>query len=555
MQQVNHKLTVGYLKQIFLETRRARLEDASKNKQLDSAYQFLSELLNLSHLQCTLFAIIFKYSTDGDLEKISTQRLMSFLDVNLDHFFDIKTDLELLIQRGLIKQRKEDRTDNLFNSSFFVNQKLLDMIFENQEIDFEKLYGNGYNFIQFCGHMYRISNRRLLDHLSREELLAKVEEHENLNQNLSEIKTLKSLELETIDRLIMYYMIHQYSIGEMFIGAYSMCFDIMSPKRVRSYIKSVRENKTQIQTAGLVIATDDLELKLTTKAKDLLSIKSTELDEDNMDKSVLETTHQVIRYDAIPEKKLFFNKKLQMELSILQTLLQKDNFKMYQNEMRKRGNKSTGISILLYGPSGTGKSSIAEQIIRHCRLSLMHVNLSALRDKYYGVSEKNIQKLFIQYEEINRKLDNQCVLLLNECDAVLGKRNTNYDDRHDITETTMTNILLQQFERNNGIIISITNNVEVLDRAFLRRFTIKLHVDKPDVKAVKSILKSKMDFLNDYEVDLIASQYCLTGGQIENISTKCLISSIITKSNPTVSEILDFCKEDKINRNPWKVKF
>ena len=64
-------------------------------------------------------------------------------------------------------------------------------------------------------------------------------------------------------------------------------------------------------------------------------------------------------------------------------------------------------------------------------------------------------------------------------------------------------------------------------------------------------MKNKIDFLEDREVERIANQFQLSGGEIENISTKCIINRIITKSNPTVSEVLDMCEEEKIKSNKW----
>ena len=98
MNQINHKLTVGYLKQIFLSTRRSGLDSDSNTKELDSAYQYLSALFNLTHIQCTLFAIIFNFSNDEDLEQITTQRLMSYFNFELEHFFDIKPLENMLVE-------------------------------------------------------------------------------------------------------------------------------------------------------------------------------------------------------------------------------------------------------------------------------------------------------------------------------------------------------------------------------------------------------------------------------------------------------------------------
>ena len=91
-----------------------------------------------------------------------------------------------------------------------------------------------------------------------------------------------------------------------------------------------------------------------------------------------------------------------------------------------------------------------------------------------------------------------------------------------------------------------------LDPAFMRRFTMKYFIGNPDKYAVKSILKSKLDFLSDREIEQIANRYSLNGGQVENISTKCVINRIITKSDVSFSEVMDYCEDEKIKSNPWK---
>ena len=193
-------------------------------------------------------------------------------------------------------------------------------------------------------------------------------------------------------------------------------------------------------------------------------------------------------------------------------------------------------------------------LAKQTKRDILQVDLSAIRSKWYGDSEKNIKQIFTEYEAKCKVSDSIPILLLNECDALLGRRNTSQQDRHDQTEAVMTNILLEFFEKNKGIIIGITNLESNLDPAFMRRFTMKYLIDKPDKKAVKSILKSKLGFLTDREIGWIADSHSLTGGQIENVSQKCVISKIITKSNPTVSEIMDYCEDEKIKSNPWKME-
>ncbi len=548
-QITNHKITIEYLKLLFVKSRGSRLEfDA--NKEVDNAFRYLSKLFNLTHIQCALFSVVFNFSIDEDLERVKTERLLGFLNLEIEIFYDIKGDLEVLINRGFIKQKKEDRSNNLFNSSFVVNQKLLDMLFRNEEIQFEKLYGNGYNFVQFSGQICRLNSLRLVNHMSREDVLNEVIEQENKNENLTQIKTMKSLGLDVMDRMVMYYMIHKYNENEKAINSYTVGFDLLGASKVLSFTKKFKEKTTQMQVQGLVELSNDTTLQLTDKAKELFLNDAT----DTIDKesqSEVSTTHYYIKHDAIPEKKLYFNSDLQRELNILQTLLQKDNFDEYQNELKKRGNTG-GVSILIYGPSGTGKSSIVDQLAKQTKRNIFQVDLSQSRSKWYGDSEKMLKNIFVEYKTLVAKQGGEApILLFNECDALLGKRNTDIEDRHDFTEATMTNLLLEQFEKNSGIIIGITNLEQNLDPAFLRRFTMKYYIGNPDKRAVKSILKNKIDFLEDREVERIANQFQLSGGEIENISTKCIINRIITKSNPTVSEVLDMCEEEKIKSNKW----
>ncbi len=555
-QIVNHKITIEYLKLLFVKSRCSKLVYDS-DKEVDNAFRYLSGLFNLSHIQCALFSVIFNFTIDEDLERVKTERLIDFLHLEVESFFDIKGDLEVLVNKGFIKQRKEERSEkreqsnNLFNSSFIVNQKLLDMLFRNENIDFEKLYGLGYNFVQFCGQQYRICNRKILSHLTREDVLNEVVEQENKNENLTQIQTMKSMGLEVKDRLVMYYIIHRYKdANENSVSAYTVGFDILGPIKVLPFIQKLKNKNTQMQVQGLVELVGDNELQLTDKAKELLLSDSKSTNEGE-EQSEVSTTHYFIKHDTIPEKELYFNSDLKRELNILQTLLQKDNFTEYQNEMKKRGNTG-GVSILIYGPSGTGKSSIVDQLAKQTKRNIFQVDLSQVRSRWYGDSEKMLKSIFVEYKAIIAKQGGEApILLFNECDALLGKRNTDIEDRHDFTEATMTNLLLEQFEKNSGIIIGITNLEQNLDPAFLRRFTMKYHIGNPDKKAVKSILKNKIDFLEEREVERIVNNFNLTGGQIENISTKCVINIIITKSNPTLSEVMDMCEDEKIKSNPW----
>lgn len=548
MDQFNHKETIRNLKYLFVKSKHSKLSfDA--NRDLKDAFKYLSQLFNLTHIQCALLSVVFAFTIDEDLERVSSLRLLNFLSLELDDYFEIKGDIEVLIQKGFIKQKKEDDTDNIYHSSFVVNQKLLDMLFRNEVIDLARLAGNKNDFPQFCGHAYGIIRKKLINQQSQEQIYNSIIEYEEQNLIIFQIQILNSLELDIKDRIVIYCLTHNLCELKEEVTIYSLAFDIHGIANSGSFVKRLKDGTSKLQLNGLIEVVKN-EVLLTTKAKELLLEKDSLIEKNE---ESIETSHYFIKYDSIPEKELYFNSELQRELSILETLLQKDNFLEYQKEMKLRGNKMEGVSILLYGQhSGTGKSSIAEQLARVTQRNILQVDMSAIRSRWYGESEKGIKKIFDEYESVCSKVGNTPILLLNECDALLSKRNNAGEDRHDQTEAIMTNLLLEHFEKNKGIIIGITNLVENLDPAFMRRFTMKYLIDKPTKKAVRSILRSKLNFLDEREVGLIADRYLLTGGEIENVSQRCIISKIITKSYPTVSEVMDFCDDEKIKINPWK---
>ena len=546
MNEINHKETIRNLKYLFVKSKHSKLSFDS-NREIKDAFKYLSQLFNLTHIQCALFSIVFAYTIDEDLERVSTLRLLDFLSLVVEDLFDIKGDIEVLIKKGFIKQKKEDDTDNIYHSSFVVNQKLLDMLFRNEVIDLVKLAGKKTDFPQFCGHTYGIIRKKLINQQSQQQIYHTILEYEDQNPTLFQIQTLKSLELDIKERIAIYCLIHNMCELKEEVTIYSLAFDIFGVANSGSFVKRLKDGTSKLQLNGLIEVVKN-EVLLTTKAKELLLIERVEKDSDEK----IDTSHYYTKHDTIPEKKLYFNSDIQRELNILQTLLQKDNFIEYQQTMRLMGNKNEGISILLYGISGSGKSSIADMLARKTQRNIFQVDLSVVRSKWWGESEKNIKKIFDEYSEICSQSDNTPILLFNECDALLGKRNDAGEDRHDFTEATMTNMLLEFFEKNKGIIVGITNLEQNLDPAFMRRFTMKYFIGNPDKYAVKSILKSKLDFLSDREIEQIANRYSLNGGQVENISTKCVINRIITKSDVSFSEVMDYCEDEKIKSNPWK---
>jgi len=132
-----------------------------------------------------------------------------------------------------------------------------------------------------------------------------------------------------------------------------------------------------------------------------------------------------------------------------------------------------GLSILLFGAPGTGKSMCAQVIAHELNLELYRVDLSKVIDKYVGETEKSISMIFREAKKCN------VVLFFDECDTLFAKRS---DDggSNQASNNNKTALLLQEVEAYDGVSVLATNYKHNIDPAFFRRMKYIVEFQFPD---------------------------------------------------------------------------
>jgi len=128
--------------------------------------------------------------------------------------------------------------------------------------------------------------------------------------------------------------------------------------------------------------------------------------------------------------------------------------------------------VLLSGPPGNGKTSLAEAIAEALALPFFVVRYEAMIGSYLGETAARLKRVF-DYARIT-----PCVLFFDEFDAVGKERG----DEHETGEIkrVVTSLLMQMDDLPSyTIAVAASNHSELLDRAVWRRFQLRLSLKAP----------------------------------------------------------------------------
>lgn len=134
--------------------------------------------------------------------------------------------------------------------------------------------------------------------------------------------------------------------------------------------------------------------------------------------------------------------------------------------------------VLLYGPPGNGKTSLAEAIAQSLMLPFYTLHYEDVIQSYLGETAKKLDQVF---EHVKTR---HCVLFMDEFEAISKERG---DELESGEIKRMVSSLLTQIERlpPNVIVIAATNHTNMIDKAFWRRFQMHVEMKKPTQVMIK----------------------------------------------------------------------
>jgi len=208
-------------------------------------------------------------------------------------------------------------------------------------------------------------------------------------------------------------------------------------------------------------------------------------------------------------------------------------------------------TMLFYGPPGTGKTATSEAIAKQLGKKIGLASYDKIYSMWVGQSEKRIVEMFKEAKQ------ESCILVFDEADSLFGGR---VGERHatDRMFNVMTNILMQEIERFEGLVILTTNREVAIDKAFERRllFKLKFELSSQDQRSKiwQCLLKDCPNLGSDVSFEELG-RYHFTGGKIKNVVLKTIMRCAKENKLVTMHDLIlsaederkgDFCKEKEI---------
>ena len=140
--------------------------------------------------------------------------------------------------------------------------------------------------------------------------------------------------------------------------------------------------------------------------------------------------------------------------------------------------------IIFFGPPGTGKTLFGNALAEKLNFSVSQMTSTELVGSYVGESERNIRELFQKAQE-----ESPSIIMLDEFEVLIPSRK-GLSEQNDRRIANQFLGIIDGFKKlENVIVIGITNNIELIDRAAFRtgRFEVRIYFPPPDIAARREI--------------------------------------------------------------------
>lgn len=519
-------------------------------RELDKDVKYISELYHIDDISAVLLAAILERSASNGL--VDDEDLALYLGSTNIEFIRYHHQLRNMEKAGIVITS----TSRNGRQCYKTTPETMKAVEDNAE--FKPMTVSDLTADELFSRFRIVLRSFGNDNIDSEHLLDELDNLVLQNEQLAFCKKMLASVLysdcSNTERRMFFYLCHRYvSHGDKSVDN-ELLTNFSEPNEDDLCLKrQIARERLRIQRDGLVCFAieegfvNNNALSLSDQVKEEFFCELDLVQEESV------KHRDIISAETIPAKELFFNDSEKAQIARLEGLLDEENFKGVQQRLLATGMRQ-GFNAIFYGAPGTGKTASVFELARRSGRDIFRVDMSKLKSKWVGDSEKAVKGVFKIYRSLCRSSKKAPILLFNEADAIFTKRIENVEQSVDQMNNAIQNIILEEMENIEGILIATTNLLSNMDPAFERRFIFKVEFKKPEKDSRSKIWRSMIPNLSEKDADVLAEKYSFSGGNIENIARKSMVEYVLSGNEPTLSMLEDYCDEEILNRNNTRSK-
>jgi hypothetical protein len=518
------------------------LENTSKEFHIPEEAEELGARLRVSAFEAFLFSLVFDLGIDDD--HVSTRDISRKCQIPLSEYGRMIRALNALFELGYLFRDSGWKS----RMNYSVVPEVYKSILEEDkipDIDSALLFTDKYDLASKMEEYLDSLDDRKIDIERAYQYISRLLQ---FNRELPFAKVVDKYSLDREETLLMAraYLTAVEGENEIYVG-----------RMLSSIFKSARDRmktKRYLNSEGCKLIKEGL---LRFKEDEFVSRDVLELTPQGVealfedDAKTIVQTHiseekkGLVSPESIPVRNLFYNPPEEEQVKLLTDLLTADNYSRLCERLRDKG-MNDGATILFHGGPGTGKTQTVYQIARQTGRSILSIDVSTVKDKFVGESEKNCREIFARYRKICEGVDKSKtgILFLNEADSLFFKR-MKVRNSVDQSFNSMVNVILEELEKFSGILFATSNLITNMDPAMDRRILFKVGFHQPNQEVRERIIADKFPFLPTDTTREIAS-YKLSGGNLDNILKKSITHELLQGHYPTLETIKKWCREESV---------
>ena len=519
----------------------SKLQNKTLNK-LKPTLEQLSEQMGIHPMQSLWVSVLYVLSFKNNTVDLTD--LSEHFACDIVKLIPYLSDFEQLIERKIIAQKGHTYYDAKSNHDFILPKETIDRIAKGkalENIELVKKEIEVFEFLEQLNELLESTGNREIDLIHAFNL---IEQH----SNIPFIGRSKKLLVDFFDLILFFMVSWETMMGREYTSLNEILKKLYNSKstqfkELQGFINKrndlIKLNLLDIKPERFYV---DVNVSLTEKSLSFLEEAGLKVIDLSFDKKDL------IEPKDIKKKKLLFNEPEQKQYNLIESSLKQSEFKKIQARLVSKG-LPKGLTVLLHGHPGTGKTETVLQMAKTTGRPLLKVDISETKSAWFGESQKIIKQIFTKYNRLMKKSKLCPILFINEADALFSKRKEADFSTVSQTENEIQNILLEEMEKFEGILFATTNIIDNFDTAFDRRFLFKLYLPKPDQALREGLWQLKIKKLKASDYTLLANRYEFSGGEIDNIIRKIEISDILYHQKLDLETIIQFCEEETMRKN------